>query len=643
MVFQDGVIGVVFNLDLGIWVLNNYYGIFGIFNDLSFSVVCFFNVIFLNVGIIILDMNVEFDMMFVVNVEVCFDIGVDWIFNMLILFNQFVGIVDLNGCVNVCEYMMMGGMLMGIGIFNIMMMWNIGGVVLLGFEMVIGMFDFWGDYVQFSVGLLVINVDGVGLFMFNIIGDVLLDGLLVFNFLVGYLLCYGDSYVFLNVNLIIGGFVSVMDFLGVLCLVVMLVGGQVMLELMVELFLIQIIYINLFQVSFGNVLDNVCDIDYVVLVDIFGLLDLLLGDDLVDVLMLLMLFEFVMFDCFLCFYMDILNVVLMGQICNSGGFSVVEIVVVVQFVELQVDGVVSLLVVFGVKMLFCYNYGGDMEVLQLGLCVFGEVGYVSGDVDLIYGMGFMDLDGEFLLFGFEVIFDFGWFVGVVVGMVSMDMDSLSIFNLIFSEILMMQFSFFGGYQIECFGVFGFYSFVSSEMDVQCMVVMGGMLFVIVFDFEGDVISFGVVVDYCLIDVGVVYQIVLMVSFVLIEFDYDVMIVQVILGVNIDVCFLDSLIVCMGVYFSVEMNIVGLCLVFYFGVVFDFGVELEVYFVLFQGVLNVSFGMIELIDVDEVWYEIFVSIECEFEMGVIFSFGVFIEEGCEVIDCMGVFVGVSVLF
>ncbi|MBO6729194.1 MAG: autotransporter outer membrane beta-barrel domain-containing protein [Maricaulis sp.] len=642
-VSQDGVTGVASNLDPGTWVPNNHYGTFGTFNDPSSSVARFFNVTLSNAGTTTLDMNVELDTMSVANAEARFDIGADWTFNTLISFNQSAGIVDLNGRVNAREYMMTGGMLMGTGTLNTMTMWNIGGAVLPGSETATGTLDLWGDYVQSSAGSLVINVDGAGSSMLNITGDASLDGLLVFNPLAGYLPRYGDSYVFLNANSIIGGFASVMDLPGVLRPVVTLAGGQATLELTAESFSTQTTYTNLFQASLGNALDNARDTDYAALADIFGPLDLLSGDDLADALTSLTPFESVMFDRSLRSHTDTLNAALMGQIRNSGGSSAAEIAVAVQSAELQADGVASPLAASGAKMLFRHNHGGDMEASQPGLRAFGEVGYVSGDVDLTYGTGSTDLDGEFSLFGLEATFDSGWSVGAAVGMASTDMDSPSILNSISSETSTTQFSLFGGYQTERFGVSGFYSFASSETDAQRTVVMGGMSSVIASDLEGDATSLGVVADYRLTDAGAAYQIVPTASLVSTEFDYDATTAQAIPGANIDARSSDSLIARMGAHFSAETNIAGLRPVLYLGVASDFGAESEAYSASFQGAPNVSFGTTESIDVDEVWYEISVSIEREFETGATLSLGAFTEEGREVIDRTGVSVGVSVPF
>ena len=190
---------------------------------------------------------------------------------------------------------------------------------------------------------------------------------------------------------------------------------------------------------------------------------------------------------------------------------------------------------------------------------------------------------------------------------------------------------------------GFYSFASSETDAQRTVVLGGMSSVIASDLEGDATSFGVVADYRLTDAGAAYQIVPTASLVSTEFDYDATTGQAVPGVNINARSADSLIARMGAHFSAETNIAGLRPVLYVGVASDFGDETEAYSASFQGAPNVSFGTNESIDVDEVWYEVSVSIEREFATGATLSVGAFTEEGREVIDRTGVSVGVSVPF
>jgi len=628
------------------WVPNNDWGAYGTWTGPASGITArFYDVALNNAGTTTVDMNVEIDQFTINNTEATLNVQDGFTFNTLIAFNHTAGAVYIDGLVNAREYLLTSGILSGTGELNTMNLWNVAGGVAPGRIGTIGEFTLTGDYTQTAAGSLWIDFGPNGTSdTITINGDTSLDGMLMVSPIAGYMPRYGDSFVFATFSGAYGGsFASVSDLPGVLRPVVTLAGGQATLELTAESFSTQTTYTNLFQASLGNALDNARDTDYAALADIFGPLDLLSGDDLADALTSLTPFESVMFDRSLRSHADTLNAALMGQIRNSGGSSAAEIAVAVQSAELQADGVASPLAASGAKMLFRHNHGGDMEASQPGLRAFGEVGYVSGDVDLTFGTGSTDLDGEFSLFGLEATFDSGWSVGAAIGMASTDMDSPSILNSISSETSTTQFSLFGGYQTERFGVSGFYSFASSETDAQRTVVMGGMSAVVASDLEADATSFGVVADYRLTDAGAAYQIVPTASLVSTEFDYDATTAQAIPGANIDARSSDSLIARMGAHFSAETNIAGLRPVLYLGVASDFGAESEAYSASFQGAPNVSFGTIESIDVDEVWYEISVSIEREFETGATLSLGAFTEEGREVIDRTGVSVGVSVPF
>ncbi|MBO6795587.1 autotransporter outer membrane beta-barrel domain-containing protein [Maricaulis sp.] len=640
---QDGLTGVASNLAPGTWVPNNHFGTYGTFNDPSSSVARFFNVNLSNAGTTTLDMNVEVDTMTVSHANARFDIGADWTFNTLISFNQSAGIVDLRGRVNAREYMLTGGLLTGTGTLNTMTLWNIGGAVMPGTASSTGTLDVLGDYVQSSAGMLVINVDGTDSSTLNVTGDVSLDGGLVFNPLGGYLPRYGDTFTFLTANSIIGNFASVADLPGVLRPVVNLTAGQADLELTADSFGTQVTYTNAFQSSLGGALDAARDTDYDALSAIYGRLDLLSGDSLGAALNSLSPFESVMFDRSARVHSDTLSEALMGQIRSSGGSTAMDLAVAMQSAEMQRDGSTNPLQQAGAKMIFRHNHGGDHEATRPGLRAFAEVGVIGADVDLIQGAGTAELDGEFSLFGLEANFDSGWSVGAAFGFASSEMDNPANLPSLTSKTTTTQYSLFGGYQGDRMGVSAFYSFGDNEIDADRAVLIGSAASAVPADMDGEATTFGLVADFRLTGEDAAIQVVPTASYVSTSFDYSVQAVQSTPALIIDGRSVDSSIARIGFNLSTQRTFAGFTPVAYIGAATDYGDEIESYSASFQGAPGVSFGAVERIDVNSAWHEFSVGVEREFENGLTFSFGAFIEDRRKMIDHSGASIGISMPF
>ena len=639
---QDGLTGVASNLAPGTWVPNNHFGTYGTFNDPSSSVARFFNVNLSNAGTTTLDMNVELDTMTVSHANARFDIGSDWTFNTLISFNQSAGIVDLRGRVNAREYMLTGGLLTGTGTLNTMTLWNIGGTVMPGTAFSTGTLDVWGDYVQSSAGLMVINVNGTDSSTLNVTGDVSLDGGLVFNPLAGYLPRYGDTFTFLTANSIIGNFASVADLPGVLRPVVNLTAGQADLELTAESFSTQMTYTNAFQASLGAALDIARDTNYDALSNIFGPLDLLEGNGLGTALNSLSPFESVMFDRSLRAHSETLNSALMGQMRGASSSSANDIAVALQSSELQQDGVTSPVASTGAKMLFRNYYGGGSGTRETGVRAFGQVGYLSADADMISGAGSTDMAGEFSMFGLEVTFDSGWSMGAALGMASSDMDSPSILNSVSGDTSTTQFSVFAGYQGDQIGLSGFYSMAGSEIDAQRTIALGSGSLVAA-NIEADVTTMGAIADYRLSDRDSQVQVTPTASLVSTKYKFDESLVSSNPGLVIAGRDMDSLIARLGANFEFAPNWGGLRPTAYVGVATEMGADEETYLAYFQTAPGVRFGASETFSNGDVWIEVAAGVEREFESGTSLSVSAFTETGRDVIDRTGVTVGVSVPF
>ena len=541
------------------------------------------------------------------------------------------------------DYLLMGGMLTGSGTINTPYLTNVMGLIAPGGLDDIGTLTVNGNVIMASASGLAINYDGSSIDELVATGTMDLGGTLMLMPADGTPR-YGDGGVFLRAGAFSGAFTSLpTDLPGVLYQEFSFANGEGSFEVLAQSFATEVTYTNLFQASLGNALDAARDTDYDALSDIFGPLDLLSGDDLATALNSLSPFETVMFDRSLRTHADTLNTALMGQMRQGGRSTAAEISVAVQSAELQRDGLRAPLAASGAKMLFRHNHGGESAPSQRGLRAFGEVGFISGDADMTFGTGSTELDGEFSLFGLEANFESGWSIGAAFGMASTDMDSPAVLNAIAAETSTTMFSLFGGYQSGRFGVSGFYSVADSETDAQRSIVLGGAPSVVVSELDGEATSFGVVADYRLRDADARYQIVPTASLVATEFDYDAGLAQSSPALAIDARSVESLIARMGAHFSAEDDFAGFRPVLYLGVAADFGHETEGYSAHFQAAPTVSFGMIEPIDVDEVWYEASLGLEREFENGASLSIGVFTEEGREVIDRTGVSIGASLPF
>ncbi|WP_413659081.1 autotransporter domain-containing protein [Maricaulis sp. D1M11] len=438
------------------WVPNNDFGTYGTFQGAASGTTArFYDVNLSRAGTTTVDMNVELDGFTISHTDAALVVGENYVFNTLIAFNQFAGDVEINGVVNAREYMLAQGMLSGSGLLNTSALWNVAGAVNPGEVGGVGELTLWGDYVQTLGGGLVIDFDGSGSDHFNILGDASIDGLLALNPVGGYVPRYGDSFTFLTVSgEMIGDFAAITDLPGVLTPILSQENGSLSIELMAADFSSQASFTNGAQETWGSALDAFRDDYYADLATLYGVVDLLQGDDLTTAFDTLTPHDAVQFDRNVRSQLDALSSALSEQlgVSSSTYQSVSSTDIAMASLSQRGKSLNGNARVFGQSpvlaasaMSSAIDGHGDHERNGYGFRAFGSAGVISGETLTFANMAQSDLDGEFALLGGDYAVTDSLRIGAAFGWADGDTEAGSALGNSSSSVTTTQVNAFASY------------------------------------------------------------------------------------------------------------------------------------------------------------------------------------------------------
>lgn len=602
------------------WVPNNSWGTYGTWTGpASGQIARFYNVNLANSGRTTVDMNVELDMFNISHSGAVLDVASDYSFNALIAFNQFNGQVIADGTINAREYLLTGGMLSGNGTINTPTLWNVAGVVSPGSS--IGTLTINGDYVQTAGGTLFIEFDDTSSDQLVINGDASLDGLLVLSPLSGHMPRWGDDFSFLTANTIIGNFAAVADLPGVLMPVVSIANGVVSVELAAQAFSTQANFTNHFQADIATALDDARSTDYAALADIYGPIDLMMGENLTLALDTLAPYESVMFDRLARSNANALNGALMRQLSSGfSGHSTDEMAVALMSAEQHASGMANTQSLSGTKSLFRRAQAtGDGSTGERAFRGFGEIGLIHGTAELIWGTDRTDVQGHFTLLGFETGFAPGWSGGAAFGFANTEADGPASLGQIDASTETAQLSAFASYDSPQVSFSAHVNRASLDNSASRLVMPGTGLGAARTEYDGDSFGAGAVLQFNATPNSRTARVLPSASLEYTSFEFDAG--EAVAGdASLDIAAreVESLIARLGSTF--DFNAGAWRPMIYLGVAHEFGDGEETYAAAFSNAPTVAFATDSDIALDVLWYEVGVSVEREFANGSVFAIG-----------------------
>lgn len=268
------------------FVPNNAYGMFGDFTGaLSGDVARFYDVTLANAGTTTVDMNVEIDRLRITGADAGFVLPEEYMFSTLISMDQSAGVSTIDGLLMAREVMMTGGLLHGSGTISTLTLWNVAGMVSPGDLGALGQLDILGDYVQTTAGALMFDWGPEGSDLLTIDGDVALDGVAGIMPVDGYMPRFGDSRTVLtytgDLSGALDGFANLP---GALTLTANYLAGAVELQIDAVPYADVVNFTTPAQEELAELLTLARDGNYDALSDIYGVLDLLSGEALINAL-----------------------------------------------------------------------------------------------------------------------------------------------------------------------------------------------------------------------------------------------------------------------------------------------------------------------------------------------------------------------
>lgn len=577
----------------------------------------YFDVTLANAGTTTLSSTVEIDRFTLANLEATLDIQSDGSLTNLIDITQSAGWMNVDGSLTTYgDYLLLSGLLTGSGTINTPYLTSVMGLIAPGGTADIGTLTVNGNVILSSGSGLAINYGAGGVDQLAVTGVLSLGGTLLFVPTSG-LPRYGDGGTFLSAGSITGVFDSVpTDLPGVLFQTVTIENDQASFTIQAESFVDHTTYTNHLQASLGFALDDARDTDYDALSDLFGPVDLLSGDALATAFNSLSPFEAVMFDRTARSHTEALNAALLNQLGGASNAGATDMMVAMASAERHQDGISDRFSMGGAKSMFRNPFRSENAAAP-GFRAFGDIGYLQGDAELIFGAGSADIEGHFTLIGMEAVFDTGWSIGGALGMANSDMDGPASIGQITSETTTTQLTGFVGYNANRLNVTGYASMANSDMAAQRQLNLGGSRVGTNSDLHSDTTGFGLEANYQFTGPEAAIQIVPSFSLAYSEHTFDSATTSGgAAGLTLAERKMDSLITRLGAHFSMETG--AWRPMAYLGAAHDFGDNTEAYGASFTAAPTVSFGTVESIGNGRVWYDVALGVERVFGNGAALS-------------------------
>ncbi|MBR9824608.1 MAG: autotransporter outer membrane beta-barrel domain-containing protein [Alphaproteobacteria bacterium] len=455
------------------WVPNNDWGAYGTWTGpTSGTTARFFDVTLGNSGTTTVDMNVEIDQFTINNSDATLDVQDGFTFNTLIAFNHTLGTVYIDGLVNAREYMLTSGVLSGTGELNTTNLWNVAGGVAPGRIGTIGDFTLTGNYTQTAAGSLWIDIGPNGTSdTITINGDASIDGMLVVTPVAGFMPRYGDTFQFATVTGTAGGqFASVSDLPGVLRPTVNYGLGSAELELQAASFFSQAEFDNDFQARTAFALDGARNTAYTELADIYGIIDLLEGEDLANAFTSMAPTDAIMFDRGVRSSTQVLTRALRNQIAFNGQESTGGgILAAVR----QSEGSSANSALGQMARLGSVRNGHGDHSDGSNVRVFASGGISTGETMLINQNLDADFEGTHGLFGVDVALNDKFRVGAAAGFADSEMEANGVLVGNTADISSTLLSLFGSFNAHNIHASAAISFADHDLSSTRIVNLGG--------------------------------------------------------------------------------------------------------------------------------------------------------------------------
>lgn len=346
----------------------------------------------------------------------------------------FDGLLNVDGLLRTREVVLWGGTLTGSGQLDLFetnllfgngvsqsgTLFNIGGMVNAGAIGATGTLEIIGDYVQSSGGVLMADI-GPGNTSDNLLidGDYSLNGALILNPVAGYTPRYGDSFEIITASGIgIGTFAAVSDLPGVLTPVMSYGASTTGVTLNALPYSTEATFTNFFQANLAEQLHAARDTDYAALEDIYGGLDLMSGDTLLSSLNSLSPWESVLFDRSARLHTDTLSRALRNHIgdFNSATGGVNSVMASAK----QANGLALNPELAGLAMAASAKEGHGAHGDDRDMRVFGSFGLVNGSGETLPGASDGEIEGDYVVVGFDASIGHNLRAGVALGFADSD-------------------------------------------------------------------------------------------------------------------------------------------------------------------------------------------------------------------------------
>ncbi|XBQ17084.1 MAG: autotransporter domain-containing protein [Oceanicaulis sp.] len=377
----------------------------------DYANMAFFDVTLRNAGTTTFDVAfAEIDRLSIANVFAGLDIQAGNELLSLIGAEVFAGNLHVDGALSTREVVLWGGTLSGSGELNLIdfnllfgngqlvsgALFNVAGMVTPGDMGAIGDLTIDGDYIQSSAGAAVFDWDGAASDQLIVNGDVSLGGFAGINPIGGYVPTFGDTATVMQyTGALVGDFDGFIDLPGVLTLRSVLSSDSVQLVVDAANFSEIVEFTSPSQRGIADFLDNARDTSYGPLSSIYGQIDLLEGQNLLNALENLVPHEHYQLRRGASAHQTMF-MRSMFDMAFAGGSSASAPVAPMAFTAQMMGSEQRMDLNRASLALATQQAAAGPQIQEVGqFRVFGEVGMVNGDVRTTAASGGGDLEGEF--------------------------------------------------------------------------------------------------------------------------------------------------------------------------------------------------------------------------------------------------------